>query len=317
MHKKAHAMNHTTRTNRRHRLDQQRHTIAVCVAVTTLTATLNGWTPTSSAAWTIAIIAIAVGLPHGALDIVIGPQLTKPTLFFAIYLTAALGIILIWLAAPAIGVAALFTSSWCHFARGDAEHHRDLHRARGLLGISTAGCAIGLPLALHATIVTPVLSNLMLGTASPTNNQVTLIGSIIAAPSLAAGLIAALAALRIRRYTAIIEIATIALIAATLHPLISFALYFALWHAPRHLLTLDINRQHWRQAGWTTIATLLTTASLWQLIQPAAPTTARVVFIGLAALTGPHLALTELLRSRPTPPINLNPTRTTHPRVKP
>lgn len=255
MHKKAHAMNHTTRTNRRHRLDQQRHTIAVCVAVTTLTATLNGWTPTSSAAWTIAIIAIAVGLPHGALDIVIGPQLTKPTLFFAIYLTAALGIILIWLAAPAIGVAALFTSSWYHFARGDAEHHRDL--------------------------------------------------------------IAALAALRIRRYTAIIEIATIALIAATLHPLISFALYFALWHAPRHLLTLDINRQHWRQAGWTTIATLLTTASLWQLIQPAAPTTARVVFIGLAALTGPHLALTELLRSRPTPPINLNPTRTTHPRVKP
>jgi hypothetical protein len=127
MHKKAHAMNHTTRTNRRHRLDQQRHTIAVCVAATTLTATLNGWTPTSSAAWTIAIIAIAIGLPHGALDIVIGPQLTKPTLFFAIYLTAALGIILVWLAAPAIGMAALFTSSWYHFARGDADHHRGPH----------------------------------------------------------------------------------------------------------------------------------------------------------------------------------------------
>lgn len=308
-------MNPATGMSRWHRLEQRRHAVAVCVTVATLTATLGGWTPSPVAAWTIAIIAIVVGLPHGALDVVIGPRLAKPTLFFGIYLAAALGIVLVWLAAPAVGVVAFFTSSWYHFARGDAAHHRDLLRAGDLLGVSTAGSAIGLPLLLHAEIVTPVLSNLMLGTAALTTDQVVLFGSIIAAPSLVAGLVAGIAALRLRRYSAVVEIATIGLMAATVHPLVSFAIYFALWHAPRHLITLDIDRQAWARAVLATVGTLLAGVFAWRLFEPAAPAAARVVFIGLAALTGPHLALTERLRSRTMPRVGLTAGRAGHPRV--
>lgn len=305
-------MNPTTGTTRRRRLEQQRHAIAISVTIITLIATVSGWTPNPATAWTIAIIAIAIGLPHGALDIVIGPRLTRPALFFGMYLAAAISIVLIWSAAPALGLVVFFTSSWFHFARGDAAHHRELNRAGSLLGMSTAGCAIGLPLALHPGIVTPVLSDLMLGTASITSGQVALFGVIIAAPSLAAGLAATRAALQNRRYSAVIEIAAIALLAATVHPLVSFALYFALWHAPRHLITLDIDRRALSRAVWTTAATLLAGALIWFLIEPTATAATRVVFIGLAALTGPHLVLTELLRARTTQRIDPSPGRVVH-----
>ncbi len=291
-------MNLTPGTSRHHRLEQQRHSVAVCVAVATLTATLGGWTPSSGAALSIAIVAIAVGLPHGALDIVIGPRLTKPTLFFGLYLAAALGIVLVWLATPVLGVVAFFASSWFHFARGDGVHHRDLARAGDLLGVSTAGFAIGLPLVLHAGIVTPVLSDLMFGAAALTSAQVALFGLIIVAPSAVAGLVAGRTALRIRRYSAVVEMVTIALVSATVHPLVSFAIYFALWHAPRHLITLEIDRQAWFRAVWATVGTLLAGTLVWRLAEPAAPAAERIVFLGLAALTGPHLALTEFLRSK-------------------
>ncbi len=291
-------MNPATSMSRRNRLEQQRHGVASCVAIAALIATFGGWTPSSAAAWTIAVVAIAIGLPHGALDIAIGPRLTKPALFFGMYLAAAVGIVTVWLAAPVLGMVAFFTSSWYHFARGDAVHHRDLGRAGNLVGLSTAGCAIGMPLLLHAGVVTPVLTDLLLGTATLTTDQVALCGWIIVVPSLLAGGAAGLAALRIRRYSAVVEIATIALVAAAVNPLVSFAIYFALWHAPRHLLTLDIDRQAWRRAVLATGGTLLAGVCVWRLVGPTAASVARVIFIGLAALTGPHLVLTDRLRSR-------------------
>ena len=300
MHRKLFAMNPATGMSRRYRLERRRHNVAVWVALATLIATLGGWAPSTAAAWAIAIVAIAVGLPHGALDIVIGPRLGRPTLFFGLYAAVMLGVVLVWLSFPVLGLVAFLISSWYHFARGDAVHHGDLSSAGGLLGVSTAGCAIGLPLLLHASVVTPILSDLMLGTAVLTPDQVARFGSVIAAPSLLAGLLAGLAAMRIGRYSAVVEIAIIAILAATVHPLVSFAIYFALWHAPRHLITLDIDRAAWGRAVFTTAATLLVGAFVWRLIEPAAPVAARVVFIGLAALTGPHLLLTELEMFRKT-----------------
>ncbi len=291
-------MNPITGTSPRQRLEQYRHGVAVFVAVATLAATIGGWTPNAAAAWTIAIVAIVVGVPHGALDVEIGPRLTKPTWFFGMYLAGACCIVLAWLAAPEIGVVAFFISSWYHFARGDSVHHRDLACVGDLLGVSTAGCAIGLPLALHAGIVTPLLSSLLFGTAALTIDRVALFGWIIAAPSLVAGLVAGFAAFRARQCSAVVELATIALVAAAVHPLVSFAMYFALWHAPRHLITLDIDRHAWWRALWATVATMLAGVGAWWFVEPAAPA-ARVVFIGLAAFTGPHLVLTELLRSQP------------------
>lgn len=285
------------------RLGHQLHVVGVFVALAASTAALSGWSPSPAAVFGIATIAITVGLPHGALDIALGPRVIRPAVFLVAYVVAASSVVLAWLAMPALGVVAFYTSSWYHFARGDSVHHRDLGRAGALMGVSTAGCAIGLPLVLQAGIVTPLLSELMLGTARLTNAQVTLFGSVIAAPSLVAGCVAGFVALRRHRCSAAVEVGSIALMAAVVHPLVSISIYFALWHSPRHLTTLDIDRRAWTYAIWTTVGSMLAGICAWRLIEPAAPTAVRVAFIGLAALTVPHVVTTEMLRSHRAGPV--------------
>lgn len=230
-------------SGRRRRLERRRHVAAITVAAATLGATVAGWAPSPTAAVVIVLVAVAVGLPHGALDVVIGPSMTKPIVFLGSYLGVASATVLLWIGFPLLGFGLFFSASWYHFARGDADHHRELGRAGGLSGISTAGCAIGLPLALHSTTVAPVLSNILLGTATLSSDQVTVIGVIIAAPSIICGVLAGIAAIRARRFAAVTELTAIAALAAVVHPLVSFALYFSLWHSPRHLIALDVDRR--------------------------------------------------------------------------
>ena len=277
----------------RDRLENRRHIGACCCAAAAVTATLLGWTPTSAMASTVALAAVAIGLPHGAFDIVIGPRMFRPSAFFPMYMTVAAIMLLMWLLVPFAGLVTFFVASWFHFARGDAAHHGDLRRAGHLLGASTAGCAIGLPLALHATLVVPVLSVLLLGTATPTAEHVSVAGWMIVCPSIITGGVAAFAALRGRRYPAVVEVATIALLAAVVHPLISFALYFALWHSPRHLIALGLERKSAMSAACATAASLAMGTIAWHVCAPSAATATRGVFVALAALTVPHLVVTE------------------------
>lgn len=81
-------------------------------------------------------------------------------------------------------------------------------------------------------------------------------------------------------------------------PLLSFAVYFALWHSPRHLLASGVDRRSMAPTVVATIATLGLGVGAWVLMEPATATAIRVVFIGLAALTVPHLAVTAVARRR-------------------
>lgn len=285
-------------SGRRRRLERRRHVAAVTVAAGTLGATVAGWTPSPTAAVVIVLVAVAVGLPHGALDVVIGPSMAKPIVFLAGYLGVASVAVLVWLGLPLLGFGLFFSASWYHFARGDADHRRELGHAGALSGISTAGCAIGLPLALHSETVAPVLSNILLGTATLSSDQVEVIGVLIAAPSIICGVLAGIAAIRAHQFAAVTELTAIAALAAVVHPLVSFALYFSMWHSPRHLIALDIDRRAVKPTLTATAATLLVAAVVWRVLEPSVAATTQVIFIGLAALTGPHLVVTEMLRVR-------------------
>jgi beta-carotene 15,15'-dioxygenase len=282
----------------RARLERRRHDVAMCVAGATLLLTLAGWAPSSTVAMAIVVIAVVIGMPHGALDIVIGPQMVRPVAFFGMYLTLAAATVVVWLVAPLLSLAIFAVASWFHFARGDADHHRFLGAASSLVGLSTAGCALGLPLAMHSETVTPMLSDLLLHSAPLSSEQIAAVGWMITYPSIVTGLVAGLASIRVRRYVFVSEFAAIVLVAAFVHPLVSFALYFALWHSPRHLIALDVNRQAVKPTVMTTVATLVGGALIWRLMEPSTAVATQVIFVGLAALTSPHLVVTELHRHR-------------------
>ncbi len=286
------------RSTKLHQLEAIRHAVAVTLSAAALSATVAGWSPDPASALVIVIAAAAIGLPHGALDVVIGPSVAKPLAFFGAYIGFAAAIVLFWLWAPLSGFAVFFASSWVHFARGDADHHHQLGSAGGLLGISTAGCAIGLPLALHSETVAPLLSDLLLGTATMSARQVAALGWMIATPAIMAGVVAVMAAVSVRRYAAISELLILGLTAAVVHPLVSFALYFSLWHSPRHLIAMNVDRRVALPTIAATVATLLVAGLVWRFVEPTSSVAVQVVFIGLAALTGPHLVVTELFRYR-------------------
>jgi beta-carotene 15,15'-dioxygenase len=288
----------------RSRLERTRHDVAVCVAFAALLLTLTGWTPGSNAAMAVVFIAVVIGMPHGALDIVIGPRMLRPASFFGMYLALAATTVLVWLVAPLLSLVVFVGASWFHFARGDADHHRQLGAVSTLVGIATSGCALGLPLAMHSETVAPVVSDLLLGRVALTPDQLAAVGLMITYPSVVAAIVAACASIQIRRYVVVSELVSIALVAAFVHPLVSFALYFALWHSPRHLIALDINRQTVKPALLTTAATLIGGALIWRLMEPSIAAATQVIFIGLAALTSPHLVVTEMYRHRTHAPLH-------------
>ncbi len=283
---------------RRARWESNRHVIAVSVAAIAIPGTLVGWAPSPTSAVAIVVAAVVIGLPHGALDVAIGPRMANPIAFFGAYLLLAATTVAVWLLVPLLGFVMFFLASWFHFARGDADHHRQLGSAGMLLGISTAGCAIGLPLALHSATVVPVLSDLLGTSVKLSAEQAAAIGATIAYPSIVCGLVAGIAALQIRRFDAVVELTVIALLAVVVHPLVSFALYFSLWHSPRHLISLDVDRRAVLPTVAATAATLASAALVWRFVEPSTQVATQVIFIGLAGLTAPHLVVTELLRSR-------------------
>lgn len=286
------------------RLETIRRRMALAGGSLAVVATLAGWRPSGTAALVIGIAAVAVGMPHGALDVVVGPRAMPQRGFFAIYGALALATVMVWLVLPMASLLVFLAASWFHFGSGDAVQHRVLGDARTLLGLATAGCAIGLPLVAHTETVTPLLSDLLLARGTLQTDDVRMFGLAIVVPTVAAGLVAVAAAMRARQVDAVAELIAIAVTGAVVHPLVSFAIYFVLWHAPRHVMSLDIDAAAWKPTIVATLGTLWLGGFLWLAVEPSAVQATRVVFIGLAALTVPHLLVTEAERVRraPRPP---------------
>jgi Brp/Blh family beta-carotene 15,15'-monooxygenase len=123
--------------------------------------------------------------------------------------------------------------------------------------------------------------------------------SKILAPA-AAGIAAVGAALQFRqRRSDALEWLSIVSGALLLHPLVFFTCYFALLHSPRHLLEtaqgLGITslKRIYLVTLPVLLATLLLAGLAYWLLPPIgiAARVLRIVFIGLAALTVPHMLL--------------------------
>ncbi len=243
-----------------------------------------------------------LGLPHGALDLPVARVLWPLTgaadhmLFYGAYIGIAGAVAALWWLAPGLALIAFMAYSALHFS-GDWEMDGLLLRIAGGLSV------IGAPALFHVTDVVSILSVLTDGAwAKPIAYAIAVAGLIGAS----LGLIALLQMSRHAR-GARLELAGIWIGAAILPPLLYFIAYFCLLHSLRHmrdtLHALPERAAALRAAAGIMVASVLgASLALGLLLRVDGAdlegSVLRVVFIGLAALTVPHMLLVERFRHR-------------------
>jgi Brp/Blh family beta-carotene 15,15'-monooxygenase len=249
--------------------------------------------------WQLALLVFSVallGLPHGAIDPLVarrkGIWRNPASLanFLALYLLLAGAYGLFWWLAPGLALTAFLLYAACHFS-GDWEAVLD-SRFRWLLGLAI----VALPTWSHPEQVGQLFSVLSNDAAT---NIIVSAGQLVGPAVLAGGV--ALAVLAWRKSAASgIEITLLLATASLLPPLVFFAIYFGLLHSPRHLfeelgkLRLPASKVV-LTSGVTLLATALLAVAAWPVLGAASfdESVIRLVFIGLASLTVPHMLLVE------------------------
>lgn len=279
-------------------------------------ASLLGQVPSSTPdvptwALLVAVIALAVGIPHGAVDHLLLPALPRGgrlMMLAGAYLAlATLATVAILLApGPAFWVVIAMTV-W-HFGSGDVEAWTvltgDPARPRGwrkmLLAIAAGGAPVVLPLTSPAALTTLSALHPSLGdwwTAPAT--------TVMRIAVLAAVVIAIVVLLHGGRPMAAVHLVILAALGIFAAPLLAFAVYFGAWHALRHTARLAEHREGvltWAGIGRVTllgtpalIATIAIVAIALALTGSLAAL-APWLWVGLAVvwgLTVPHMSLVE------------------------
>lgn len=247
----------------------------------------------------VAVLAGAVavaGLPHGALD----PWVARRTglwrgrwgwlAFNVAYVAVAAAVAALWWLAPGPGLVLFLALSAWHFG---GDWRKDLPGwARAAVGFAL----LALPAWRWPTQVGDAFTLL----AGPDGARLA-VGLGAAAPLLAVAMVAAAALAWRQARASTLELAAVTTFALVLPPLVYFIVYFCALHSLRHLRVAARDadaRSRWSMAGVAllyTALTVLAAAVAWPWLVSGASTTAsadsllRLVFIGLAALTLPHM----------------------------
>lgn len=192
----------------------------------------------------LALVALAVGIPHGAVDhLVTVPKMAS--IRMAIFLTGYLAVVglAIWfiLSANLLGFQLVVLMSAIHFGIGDAAFISEIDSR------SNKSRFPKLPYALAAGF-TPVVIPLVNQQSSEALAAVNpgLIGWAGALESylyfgmIAIALIAIFWMVGVKRFDNSLDIGLLLVISLTAPPLIAFAFYFGLWHALRHTGRLSL-----------------------------------------------------------------------------
>ena len=251
---------------------------------------------------------VLIGLPHGAFDGAIARHLGYSRTvgglikFISAYLGLAAAVVAFWVWQPGLALALFLLISAVHFGYGDATATSGIARA---VQISAHGgvAVFGISL-FHLQQVTPVYGAL-------TNGDVMLavmmteIFPLFIMPVALLYLILAIRDTGLR--PRLVELALLCLLFSVVPPLVGFAMYFCVIHTGRHMRHIwDRVNSHTAphrilsQAVWFTLASWSGGAIilLWLDSGNISQDLLQVIFIGLAALTVPHMILVDALFRR-------------------
>lgn len=245
--------------------------------------------------WAGVAAAVALfGLPHGALDAAIARTtlglnaLPAFAAFLLAYAALAAAVTAFWLAAPLLALALFLAMAAVHFG---ADFARGALR-QGVVG----GALLALPAAAHPAAVADIFA------AITFTGRSEMVATLLQHAAPLVSVAAILAASRRR-----ISLCAYALLALTAPPQVTFAAYFCALHAPLHFaqtarrLALTPSAARAKAAPYALAAAAgaaLAAAVLLAGGRDAAGALAPVIFVGLAALTVPHMVLERVVSHR-------------------
>ncbi|EKX49168.1 hypothetical protein GUITHDRAFT_105242 [Guillardia theta CCMP2712] len=310
-------------------------------------------TPTRTFLATLVVSLSFLGIPHGATDHLVGDKIFKDAfpktwllVFVVVYLVMMGMVIASWMMAPIFSLAVFLVLSVVHWGLGDTECDIVPSVLQPVEVVVRGSIPILLPSVLHQDAVSQIFSFLVGMHGDTRSVKVIVNGMASSMPLFLFGWIACFAyhafqAVRhmnaagcqdlrigskeIRHFISAVELVSLTAMCSLCAPLVSFMIYFCVWHSCRHILcvaasTFDSSRclralmKFSQHALPFTIATLLM-AGVWYLrleqtewdkgeqdgngVELSSTlrkfdALSQVIFVGLSAVTVPHMIVTEL-----------------------
>ena len=244
-------------------------------------------------------LILLAGMPHGAGDILIARRIFRSnylqlTFFLITYITIAAFIIATWFFIPFFSLIAFLLISIIHFGLMDTKKTRDLP-FRYLRTLIYGSTPIIIPATFHTSDVTDLFSLLIFEEHTLLANH---IASLFPIWFLSC-IIFFVSGKKTLKYQ-FLEILVLAIVLAYLPPLWGFAIYFGLVHSSRHILHLLNSLGSLNYNDYVLLLVTVLTSILAILIGAFHFTNnsfdigiIRATFIGLAALTIPHMLLID------------------------
>ena len=247
---------------------------------------------------------VMIGLPHGAYDGAVAIHLgiikrfSSFVKFMIIYVALAALVVAIWMIAPIISLIIFLTISMLHFGAGDIKN------GQGVLGFSEALAHGGLAIVgisqFHRSEVDEIFSYLI----NSDTTYVWLAIDILTVATIFAIITCVLQALNNSKWSVtVLELLLLGIVYAVAPPLLGFAIYFCCVHSARHFRKIyasikqSVSATSIRNQAilFTSISWIAAGIAFWMFADFAnpGPTIMRITFIGLAALTVPHMLLID------------------------
>lgn len=249
--------------------------------------------------YVFATLVLVLGVPHGALDPIFARQLygiqTLPgwAVFAVIYVALGALVVWLWWLMPGVSLLLFLAASAVHFS-GDL-----VPQTPRIARVCYGGAVIFFPVLLHAADVSQLFG--FLAGASTADSLVTGM-RWLAWPWLMATALVSCFMWR-RDWLTALEMTSVSLLAIAVPPLLAFTVFFCVMHSARHALRA---RQY---AAFSASRLLLTSAAPmaavlagtalgWYFFKDLSidEHIVQLVFVGLAALTAPHMLLVERVR---------------------
>ena len=253
---------------------------------------------------------VFIGLPHGAMDGALAMHFgwTSRSAITALFLLSYVGlagaVVLLWVFAPAVTFVAFLAISIYHFGRGDAS---SVAAGRTTVeSLARGGLVVGGISQMHRSEVDGIFQTLV---GNDTSGVWLFLNGVVVI-TIGCAMESMLFKNHPERLAFAVELGVLFLLFFAVPPLVGFALYFCFVHSIRHVSSVGEFMATTVSSVSITKSTAVLSLVTWGVgLAVLAQQTStmevdsallRVVFIGLAALTVPHMILVDgLLHRRP------------------